>query len=57
MGRRTKIGALTAAVLGLLALAGAWGAVEGGWRLALQVSASGVEVSAASENVRIALTL
>lgn len=57
MGRRMKVGALTAAILGLLTLAVGWGAFEGGWRLALQWSASGLEVSAASENVRVALTL
>ena len=57
MGRRSKVGALTAAILGVLALAVGWGAVEGRWRLALQLSPSGVEVSAASENVRVVLTL
>lgn len=58
MGRRTKVGALTAAVLGVLtALAVGLGAVDWRWRLALQVSSAGVEVSAASGDVRVALTL
>lgn len=58
MGRRTKVGALTAMILGVLtALAVGLGAVDGRWRVALQLSSAGVEVSAASGNVRVALTL
>lgn len=58
MGRRSRVGALTAAILGVLtALAVGLGAIEGRWRVALHLSSAGVEVSAASENVRVVLTL
>ncbi|MGH6950761.1 MAG: hypothetical protein ACREH4_07800 [Vitreimonas sp.] len=58
MGRRSKVGALTAMIIGVLtALAVGLGAVEGRWSLALHLSSAGVEVSAESGNVRVALTL
>lgn len=58
MRRRWKLGAATAIIIGVLtALTVAMGAAEGRWRLALHLSADGVEVSAASENVRVVLTL
>ena len=58
MGRRWRLGAATAIVIGVLtALTVAAGASDGRWRLALHVSPDGIEVSAARENVRLALTL
>ena len=58
MRRRWKQGAATAIIIGVLtALTVAMGAAEERWRLGLHVSAEGVEISAARENVRIALTL
>lgn len=58
MGRRSKLGAATAMIIGALtALIVALGAIDGRWRVGLHLSAAGVEVSAASENVRVALAL
>ena len=58
MRGRWSLGAATAIVIGVVtALTVAAGAADGRWLLALHVSADGVEVSAARENVRLALTL
>ncbi len=58
MRRQRKLGAATAIIIGVLtALSVALGAADGRWRLALHLSADGVEVSAVRENVRVALTL
>lgn len=58
MGRQSKLGVVTAMIIGVLtALTVALGAIDGRWRVALHLSSAGVEVSAARENVRVALTL
>lgn len=57
MRRRWSLGALAAVIIGVLTALGVAHAGGARWELALRVSAYGVEVSATTQNLRIALEL